>query len=261
MHHRIASLFIVVIVFCFSCGERKVQKSEQVLEGQRKTKLPDSLNRKWKKGIDITANGSKPVTWSLEADFDGDIVFNAKDGHNLRLLPILDGPLENAQTVFNVKTGDSVLSIIMSSTACLNGRENSLAKSVEVRLGKVTYSGCGQYLYNNQLNDVWMLDKINGEKISKTDYAGSLPYLDIRIDNETVTGTDGCNAISGSVSVLGSRIHFSKILTKGPCANSRVSEIFARHVYDKLVDYRLDNQILVLYLSDDSKLSFTRKQF
>ena len=73
MHHRIASLFIVVIVFCFSCGERKVQKSEQVLEGQRKTKLPDSLNRKWKKGIDITANGSKPVTWSLEADFDGSL--------------------------------------------------------------------------------------------------------------------------------------------------------------------------------------------
>lgn len=231
------------------------------MEGQRKTKLPDSLNRKWKKGIDITASGSLPVRWSLEADFDGEILFTSNDGHQLRLLPILEKSNETSQSTFKIKTGDSLLTIVMGRDDCLNGTKSAAAKSVSVLLGQINYTGCGQYLYNNQLNDVWILDRINDEKISKSDYAKQIPSVDLRIDNRTVSGNDGCVNFTGMITVQGSRIEFSKIVTKGYCAKTRVSEIFATHVFDKLVDYRLSNNNLVLYLTDDSKLSFVRKQF
>lgn len=261
MRSGFSFLFLIVFLFCFSCSERKVNKSEQVLEGQRKTRLPDSLNRKWKKGIDITASGSQPVNWTLEADFDREILFLANDGHQLRLLPILDKSADGSQTTFNIKTGDSLLTIVMGNSACLNGRQNAASKSVSVLLGKINYTGCGQYLYNNQLNDVWLLDKINDVKISKSDYAKQIPSIDLRIDNGTVSGNDGCSNFSGMITVQGSRIAFSKIARGSSCEKTRVSDIFATHVFNNLVDYRLSNNTLVLYLSDDSKLSFIRKQF
>jgi len=260
---------LVLVIFIFSltlatasCSSKKMTKTERIIEGQRNTRLPDSLNKKWKSGIDITASGIVPVHWWLEADFDQYVSFRSEDGHDLRLLPILQRSENDQHAYYHIKTGDSALTIIMGATSCENGTLNNSAKSVSVQLGNTIYSGCGLYLYNSQLNDVWELEKINEGRVSSSDFTKGLPYIHFMLTTGDVEVSDGCGLLKGKVMVQGSRFYISGL--KGfatNCKTPKISEIFSSMINNKLVDYKLEANSLLLYLIDDSKLIFKRKKF
>lgn len=254
--------FTLTTGILISCSATHARKSAQVLEGQRKTKLPDSLNRKWKLGIDLTASGTLPVNWQLDADFDKEIVFYSGDGKSLRLLPVLNQKKVKDETVYEVSTGDSTIIIIISEKGCTNNDKPTPSKMVSIKLGENLYTGCGQYLYNNQLNDVWELESINNVLQNKSNFKKNLPFLDFQLETGMLEGFDGCIHFKGTVTIKGSRILFSGLGNfSGSCSNSEVSRIFSSMLNNKLVDYRLSQNKLLLYLGDDSRLEFSRKEF
>jgi len=242
-----------------SCANNRTVKTAQVIEGQRKSRLPDSLNRKWETGTDLSASGIAPVNWKLDADFDKEIIFVSADGNNLRLIPVFKFTEGTEENIYRVSTGDSSLDILISQKGCTNSETDNLKKSVQVKLGNSLYTGCGQYLYNNQLNDVWELQSINNQPLNKNDFNKTQPYLYIQLEKQQIEGFDGCGKIKGNIMVKGSRIKISGMQNTEPCNSTRIRNIFSTLLNNKLVDYRLTKNMLQLYLEDDSKLEFTRK--
>ena len=124
------------------------------------------------------------------------------------------------------------------------------------------YTGCGQYLYNNQLNNSWVLEKMGNEKQEAKRFSKGLPVITINLIDNSINGHDGCNNLFGKLSVQGTRIHFGPIAqTKMLCQDNNPS-------FEKIVSEKISNQVasyffkegkLVLYLIDDSQLSFTPK--
>lgn len=257
-------LFSILIVtgFIISCTGRHAQKTEQIISEQRNTKLPDSLLRKWKAGIDFSASGNTPVNWNLEADFDKEINFSAGDGSLLRLIPVFTQTQENEQTVYRVTSGDSSLDIILSQSTCFQKDGMAGALAVLIKLGNRQYSGCGRFLFNNQLNDIWVLSSINGVPINRSEFKGKEPSLYFQLESGRVEGFDGCSSFNGKVTVQGNRINFLNLMGfSGPCKNPSIRTILFTHLNNKMVDYRLSQNNLLLYLEDDSKLEFIRKKF
>lgn len=88
---------------------------------------------------------------------------------------------------------------------------------------------------------------------------GQTPTISIDLSTGKMKGFDGCNTINTDLSVQGDRLLFAPLLsTKKFCDGNKTGEIFIRWVSDRLVNYTLTDEILTLYLGNDSRLVFRR---
>ncbi len=248
-------LFVVLFSSCKTSSKTKV---ENIVTAQRNLMPADSIIQKQKKGVDIYATGNQPADWSLEVDLDNLVSFKAADGMNLNLLPAFGKKETSLQKeTYRMQTGQGMLTIEIFDTGC---KEGSPGKKIEVTVGNKHYSGCGRYLFDHRLNDSWELESINNDRVVAADFNKGLPRVDFDLQANKMNGSDGCNTISSAIEIKGNRIKFSVFTgTKMSCSKNKAEKIFSTMLSNKLVDYYLENNKLVLYLEDDSKLYFKRK--
>lgn len=252
-------VFLFLLLGCKTGSKTSVQK---IVTAQRAIMPADSIVQKQKKGIDLLASGNDPVAWSLEVDFDKLVSFKSADGNTLNILPAFSKKVITDEVEsYSAKTDLGQLTIKLFNSTCSGSANTTQSnRKVEVDLTNKTYTGCGKYLYDNQLNDIWVLETVNNEKQMASDFAKGLPTLEFNLQTNQMNGSDGCKKISSGIEVKGNRIKFSPfVLSKLTCSNNKVEKIFAEMLSDKLVDYYMKDGKLFLYLLDDSKISFKRK--
>ncbi len=253
---------MIPISFLFSgCKTGSKTTIKEIIKTQRAMLPADSIIQKQKKGIDIIASGNDPVAWSLEIDFDKIIDFTAADGNTLHILPAFSRKEIIAEyELYEAKTDLGPVIIKLFTINCSGTVANQSGRKLTVELQNKVYSGCGKYLYDHQLNDVWILETVNNVKQKANDFTKGIPYLEFNLQRNKMTGSDGCKNISSTIEVKGNRIKFSPFaLSKTACNRNMVEKIFSEMLSDKLVDYYMENGKLFLYLLDDSKISFKRK--
>jgi heat shock protein HslJ/uncharacterized membrane protein len=257
---------IAVSFFCIfsfvACRPASKTTVATILATQHAIMPSDSMIQKQKKGIDLFATGTVPVSWSLEIDFDKQIVFNTGDGNSFNVLPAFENKeITGNSEIYSFRTDPGPVTIqVFNSSCAVLGSSEQYNKKVEVRTKNKLYTGCGKYLFDHRLNDSWILDMVNNIKQSPSDFTKGLPTLQFDLQKNKMSGSDGCNTISSNIEIQGNRIKFgSFISTKMACNNNKVENIFSGMLSDKLVDYYEENGRLILYLIDDSKLIFIRK--
>ena len=60
-------------------------------------------------------------------------------------------------------------------------------------------NGCGQYITDNRLNNIWVLEELNGTKVSKEEFTNMLPLLEILANYNQFFGLLGCNRVNGTI--------------------------------------------------------------
>lgn len=249
--------FILLSLFLLAACKTTSKKGslDDILSTQRSIQPADSMIQKQRSGIDIFAAGNKPVDWTLEVDFDSKIIFTANDGNQLNLLPAFEKKeiTDNLET-YSQRSDLGMVVIKVFNEAC---GEN---KKVEVSIQNKIYNGCGQYLYDHQLNDIWELESIDQVPQPAAGFSKGLPTMSFNLPDNKMTGSDGCNNINSGIEVKGTRIKFTAFSgTKMTCGNNKAEKIFAEKISNKLVNYYLENGKLIFYLEDDSKIAFKRK--
>lgn len=259
-----SALYLIAstVLFVASCNTSSKSSVKNIVAAQRNIMPSDSIIQKQKKGVDLFATGNTPVDWSLEIDFDKMVSFKAVDGTTLNVLPAFEKKdiTADAET-YLLKTDLGRVEIKVFNTNCVGSENNEqFSKKATVTIQNKLYSGCGKYLFDHRLNDIWVLESINTNILFAPDFAKGLPKMEFNLQTNKMTGSDGCNNIMSNIEVKGNRIKFSSFAgTKMACNNNSVEKIFNELLSDKLVDYYLENNKLILYLGDDSKLSFKRK--
>ena len=76
-----------------------------------------------------------------------------------------------------------------------------------------SYKGCGYYLKDYRLNDIWVLESINTQALSKTNFVKGFPLLEINFAQKKMFGNTGCNEVNGFMEVQGNKIKFGKLIT------------------------------------------------
>ncbi len=78
--------------------------------------------------------------------------------------------------------------------------------------------GCGRYVVDPRLNDIWTLKHFNSRELSARDFAGGFPTLEFRLSESRVGGSTGCNRISGRFDARAETIRFGALVaTRRAC--------------------------------------------
>ena len=255
-------LFILSGFFFTACKTGSKTTVGNIITAQRNIMQPDSLIQKLKKGTDLVGKGNSPAIWSLEIDFDKIISFSSGDGNNVYVLPAFEKKEINSEIeMYRMKTDLGAMTIEIFTTTC-TGMEagEQFNKKVEVTINNKRYTGCGKYLFDHRLNDSWVLESVNYKIQTAADFSKGLPRIEFNLLSNKMNGSDGCNNINSTIEVKGNRIKFSPFAdTRMACNNNVVEKIFSTMLSNKLVDYYMENDKLILYLEDDSKLYFKRR--
>ncbi len=175
---------------------------------------PDQFSDKFEQGIDFIASGTEPF-WGLEIDFDRIMRFSTLNGDSISTPAVVGQRMEEANaTSYRAETEAGPLQVVVYDRPCTNDMPGGeWPKKVEITLGGKRYNGCGRYLYDYRLHDIWVLESINGEQVERTDFTKGLPQLEFMPAYNKVMGHTGCNAMNGTIKVLGKRIEFGRLST------------------------------------------------
>ena len=251
-------LLVIFICSVASCSPSHKTAEDRARE-QEQVRLPDSLNNLQQWGVDFIATGNNPASWKLSVDFDKGIDFTGANNYSLSVQVVKKDSASTGSTAYKGISSAGKIQVIIYDVPC-EFQSGIKGKKVDVTVNNTRYTGCGKYLYNSKINDHWVLEKINNKQQEASVFPRGLPHLVLDIKNGKLSGSDGCNRLTGSFEVRGSRISLGPFAnTKMACAGNPAEKIFSRWLSNNLVDYLIKNDKLVLYLGDDSSLTFARK--
>jgi heat shock protein HslJ/uncharacterized membrane protein len=108
------------------------------------------------------------------------------------------------------------------------------------------FSGCGKYILDRRLNDTWVLEQLNGKKMSRSDFQNEMPRLEINTGKNHFTGYAGCNQISGSIFFEKDVFRFSNITsTKMMCKPQNKEPQFLKILQSATIFAIEDNKLLL----------------
>jgi heat shock protein HslJ len=110
---------------------------------------------------------------------------------------------------------------------------------------------------NTLLHDIWALESIEGKTYSRVENQNLHPTVEIYLAEERFNGNTGCNNMSGKITVNGSKISFTNIITTKMFCDG-VDETSFISALEKANNYKIEKMRLYLY-DDDRELLVLRK--
>lgn len=250
---KVSIVLAIAISMLMACSIGRTQRTGQNQSGVSKEELA-KMSGPREAGIDFIANGNLPSSWSLYLDFDKDFRFYG-EANEVYISNAVKPVLNNSeQQKFEVKTTVGNMLITIFAATCEQGQR------VEVDVAGKLYSGCGSYQADSRLTGEWTLRFIDNELLDEKDYPNGFPV--IRIDGQLTNGQvfDGCNQFKVQVLNQGDRIRLTNWSgTKKSCPTIKTVDLFQTWLTNKLVNIRLEEDMLTLYLQNDSRLLFRKK--
>ncbi|WP_028980743.1 META domain-containing protein [Sporocytophaga myxococcoides] len=188
-----------------SNAEVKLEESEKMRKG----------------GIDFITDLDEK--WKLTIDFEKEAVFQFPEGEVIRAA--LNDKIDPDRNIwkFTSSAPGSFLSIELTKDICIDSISGeSIPYKVLISAeglrnkGVSRFTGCGSFLGDWRLHDIWALRSFNGKEIDATNFDKGIPYLEFNIREGKIFGNAGCNAISGSF------IQSKSILAIGSIASTKM---------------------------------------
>jgi uncharacterized membrane protein/heat shock protein HslJ len=233
----------------------------------------DSINNKYLKqnemltsGIDFTASGNEPF-WSLEIDFNKYIHFKTPGGFEITTpVPEVVKAMDANVIRYAAETEQGVLTVQIAKQECINdmsGKKSDYHVLIDIK-NKTdkkykTYKGCGQYLSDYRLHDIWVLEKINDTTFKSADFIKGIPLLELNLTEKKVLGHTGCNNLNGSLEVLGDKLYFGRMITtRLACTNMDFENTYLNSLSGHTVVYNIQPGKLYLRIGNDTMFIYRK---
>ncbi|WP_337966592.1 META domain-containing protein [uncultured Flavobacterium sp.] len=130
--------------------------------------------------------------------------------------------------------------------------------TVKVEINNKTLNGCGKYITDYRLHDIWVLEELNGKKVVLTDFQRELPRIEIHAADNKFMGFGGCNSIGGTIFYEKDLLRFSNVIsTLMACAPGNKEGEFIKAL-QSTTTYTIGNNRLTLS-NPSGKLLVLRK--
>ena len=214
----------------------------------------DALRRR---GVDFLATGSEPF-WSLELTSQGQMRFRTVAGGDSLLLPL--PAFDQAQDApapvlrYRALAGAGELTVTIAQRACTNSMSGEvLPYTVTVRVRTAAqpdnreFAGCGRYLGDSRLHDLWALESIDGQAVAAAQFGQKKPYLELNLTTGEVLGFGGCNGLGGSLTPERAGVRFGTLRgTMLACPALPFEQKFQRALSGQSFTYQIENLRLTL---------------
>lgn len=218
---------------------------------------PNFVIKKFEEGTDFYASGNEP-SWSLDMDFEKNIQFTTMDGlvYNAPAVKGVKAADRNV-TRFRAVTESGEINIQIFEKSCSDTMadkkfENEVRVEFKTSAEKdyKTFTGCGDYVPNFRLHDIYAIREVDGMIVNPQDYTKNAPNLEINATENRVFGHDGCNSFRGGIKFKPETLVFM------PLASTMMACIKNQEISHKI------GQVLkgeVQYKFEDNRLAFYRQ--
>jgi heat shock protein HslJ len=167
--------------------------------------------------------------------------------------------------MYRVTTSKGTMNIQIQQQECVNTMSgDKSAYTVRIEIVKensensTNFSGCGAYITDPRLHDIWVLEKLNGENVNLTDFMKELPNLELNSSTNQFMGFAGCNRMNGTIFFEKGLLRFTNtITTEMACgANNKENEFLK--ALQSTTSYKVENMRLSLSNPSGMELVFKK---
>lgn len=258
------SVLLFFISLFLSC-KAPITTIAVTLAKEQPTQLYQDQKENLEQGIYFRAMGNEPE-WSLKISATEIAFTSLLPDFKSFTAPHID-PIRamdaNVKT-YRLTTSAGTAAITIEQQKCANtmsGQELPYTVRVEMTNNSntsKTFSGCGYYVIDARLHDIWVLEKMNGENVSLNKFAKQLPYIEINSTNGTFMGYAGCNRMNGTVFFEKGILRFIKISTTEMACDSKNRESELLHSLQSSTAYQISNMRLTLTNPSGIELVFKK---
>lgn len=230
----------------------------------------DRWQKRRLKGVDFMAIGNEPF-WNVDINIDAKTISFGRLSENgtIEFTDMNENKIMDAAgTSFTAMTPKAEIKVEIIKNECTDNMSGEIfpyTVKVSLRMGKSNkwdeYSGCGQYLADYRLKDLWLIDKINGKSITEFNiFKNKVPMIEMNAAQQRFGGTAGCNSFNGSFEAAGSRIRFGKIAsTLMMCPDMKLEQEFFDALNDKYFEFTIASNTLTLVSPEGNKVLELKK--
>lgn len=258
-------LFIGLIFGIISCNN-----SKEIQINSSDSSSKDMEDNTIKKDIDINKNSGIPGKtvidfyahaadgeWNLSIRFGGDINFNSVANHIQFFAPTNKTIVANGANVVSLFAENEkyILKATIDIVNCT--KEGRKVTSVMIREKDkkkgIDFSGCGYYMGNPDLQNVWIVEEINGKKLTANEFPQELPHFQFNLLNKKISGFAGCNQVHGNIEFAYRQMNITQLVsTRMYCGEASKIESQIISILNGNPFYHFDKELLIIETTEGS---------
>ena len=258
-----------LLLLCISCSVKTKNKTEHKDVKIKSETAESNEVAVPKKQINnateayFKASGTEPF-WSLELSEQQIKLRTPTDSiitSNTKPFQAMDKNVK----MYKIKGETGQLNIQIIQSECANGMSGKISpykvsveykKKSEPSVHKI--EGCGSYITDYRLHDIWVLEKLNGKKVDKANFNNDLPSLEINATTNTFLGFAGCNRMNGKLFYEKELLRFTDINTTKIMCQSNNEENTYLKAFRSATRYKIENNRLWLSNPSEELLIFKK---
>ena len=216
---------------------------------------PDRWNAQRIQGIAFVATGTEPF-WTLEMGPERGMRFKSLAGVDSlnTSLPAPSQAQDAPVTRYRAVTEAGELIVTIAQRPCTNamsGETVPCTVAVQVKTTNMPkpreFAGCGRYLGDYRLHDLWALESLDGQAVATAQFAQKKPYLELNLTRGEALGFSGCNGFGGSLTPERDGLRFGILNgTMMACPALPFEQKFLKALTGQSFTCRLENRRLTL---------------
>lgn len=256
--------FLLCVLFFLSCKTPSTTVAV-TLKKEQPTQTYQEQKENMEQGIYFRAKGLTPA-WHLkiganDVQFSSTTIgFEQFNAPHVTPSRAMDANVKRYR--MTTETGTMLITIEQKMCTTSDGENFPYEVRVEIEKGKdkaiATFEGCGAYVIDPKLHDIWALEKMNGEHLSSLKFQKEIPYLEINSNSGTFMGFAGCNRMNGSLFFEKGLLRFTNISTTRMACESQNRESELLTSLESITTYQIDNLRLILTNSSGIELVFKK---
>ena len=163
--------------------------------------------------------------------------------------------------MYRAATESGTIEITIRKATCSDSMSDTVySYAVEVRLKKgvasdyTTLTGCGNYIVDYRLHDIWVLEELEGKNLSKDYFLDDFPFLEINSKEMNFSGFGGCNRIRGNLFQERKVVRFMDIASSKMMCDPKNKEDMFLKALAAATTYEIKNNRLYLSNPDGMKI-------
>ncbi len=215
------------------------------------------------------ATGNEPF-WALEIEFDNVLRFTSLTEEFPELtfhMPHAERNEDLSVVKYTTRTYNAETKVVILREECtdtMKGTRFPYTVTVSLRRSHnddfTVFRGCGQYLGTYRLNDIWVLEKIDGEPVD-IPQSRQKPTMKIDLAGRTVLGYGGCNRYHGRAELVNNVLVTGNILsTKMACIDTQeIENRFLKTISSQTLEFEIDDEGMRM-TDGETELFFSRAE-
>lgn len=255
-----------VLLFICSCGGNEAFRQSNYEEAQpgdpgRSTQLSEAGRSE---DIYFRASGNEPF-WLLQLSKEYIQISTLSD----TLIAPAATPTEAMDAnikSYRTKVADALISIEIIQSGCINDmsgaaspyRVNLIISGAKQNQRNGTFSGCGNYITDYRLHDIWVLEKLYKGQATSSDFSKELPRLEINSSKNIFIGFTGCKTMNGTIFYEKNILRFIDIESDNKSCGTNNKEPEFLNALRSSTTYKIENNRLWLSNPSNQTLVFKK---